>query len=294
MTASSPLVNASTEDLIAAVEENLFDLFRAMAAVLPDSEIVEAERLSHHLAFPHNPMFKGVWKTRLVEEDADDMIERTIAWHRERKAPFLFWWTGASTEPKNLGERLESHGLISMEEQQKELARGIAQTNAGAPCMVADLMNMNEKILEETPDGFSIQEIRDEPSLHDFRKIFVEVYGVPEWAGQAWVDATLSVGIGRTPWTMYLGRLDGEPVATAMLFNGGGVASVYAVGTLASARGAGIGGAITLQPLLEARDMGMRHAALFSTEMGARAYERIGFRSTEGRINRYLWRNESL
>jgi len=294
MTVSSPLVNASTEDLVAAVEENLFDLFRAMAAVLPDSEIVEAERLSHHLTSPHNPMFKGVWKTRLAEEEADNVIERTIAWYRERKAPFLFWWTGPSTEPKNLGERLERHGLISMEEQQKELARGIVQTNAGAPCMVADLMNMNEKILEETPDGFSIQEIRDERSLHDFRKIFVEVYGVPEWAGQAWVDATLGAGIGRTPWTLYLGRLDGEPVAAAMLFNGGGVASVYAVGTLASARGAGIGGAITLQPLLEARDMGMRHAVLFSTEMGVRAYERIGFRSTEGRINRYLWRNASL
>lgn len=38
--------------------------------------------------------------------------------------------------------------------------------------------------------------------------------------------------------------------------------------------------------------MGYRYAGLFATEMGVGAYERIGFRLTEGRINRYLWRNE--
>ena len=85
---------------------------------------------------------------------------------------------------------------------------------------------------------------------------------------------------------------NGEPVATNMLFNSGGVASVYAVGTLPSARGQGIGGAITLKPLLEAREMGYRYAVLFATEMGVYAYERIGFRQCGVRINRYLWRNQ--
>lgn len=51
----------------------------------------------------------------------------------------------------------------------------------------------------------------------------------------------------------------------------------------------GIGGAITLQPLLEARALGYRHAVLFSTEMGIRVYQRLGFRLTEALINRYLW-----
>jgi GNAT superfamily N-acetyltransferase len=75
-----------------------------------------------------------------------------------------------------------------------------------------------------------------------------------------------------------------------MLFNGGGVASVYAVGAVPAARGKGIGAAITLRPLLEAREMGYRHAVLFSTEMGYRVYQRIGFRDCGVRINRYLWR----
>lgn len=285
------LTHPSQAELAAAVEENLFDLFRAMMA-LPGSEIDEGDKLSRHLAFPTNPMFKGVWRTRLAAGEVDEAIDETLAWFKSRNAPFLFWWTGPGTTPENLGERLAARGLLSMEGQAEVLARGIKQTALGAPGMVADLQRMNEAVLSEVPSGFTIEEVQDEASLLDFKRVFVESYEIPEWAGQAWVDTTRQLGIGRTPWKMYLGRLDGQPVATNMLFNGGGVASVYAVATVPSARGQGIGGAITLKPLLEAREMGYRYAVLFATEMGVHAYQRIGFRLCDARINRYLWRAE--
>jgi len=151
---------------------------------------------------------------------------------------------------------------------------------------------MNEEALSQTPEGFMIKEITNESELLDFKKVFVETYEIPEWAGQAWVDATLKIGVDKTPWRMFVGYLNDEPVATNMLFNGGGVASVYAVATIPSARGKGIGGAITLKPLLEARDKnGYNYGVLFSTEMGVKVYERIGFRMTDARINRFLWRS---
>jgi ribosomal protein S18 acetylase RimI-like enzyme len=56
------------------------------------------------------------------------------------------------------------------------------------------------------------------------------------------------------------------------------------------AQGKGIGAAISLKPLLDARAEGYRYAVLFSTEMGFGVYERIGFRDTGVRVNRYLWR----
>ena len=37
--------------------------------------------------------------------------------------------------------------------------------------------------------------------------------------------------------------------------------------------------------------MSEQQAVLSSTEMGASVYQRIGFRMTEARINRYLWRS---
>jgi ribosomal protein S18 acetylase RimI-like enzyme len=293
MASDAFLTRASDADLAAVVEENLYALFRAMA-ILPDSELVEDAKLGRHLAFPSNPMFKGAWRTRLSSGEAGAAIDETLGWFKDRRAPFMFWWTGPGTTPNDLGERLVARGLISIEEQQQHLTPGIVSTAAGAPGMVADLEHMSEAALGQVPPGLTIDEVRDEPALYDFKRVLVEGYELPDRMAQGWVDAALRVGIGKTPWRVYLARLDGAPVATNMLFNGGGVASVYGVATVPSARRRGIGGAITLRPLLEARAMGYRYAVLFSTEMGVHAYERIGLRNCGVRLNRYLWRNDQL
>jgi ribosomal protein S18 acetylase RimI-like enzyme len=286
------LQEASEAELATAVEENLFALFRAMT-VLRGSELVEDEGLSYHLAFPSNPMFKGVWRTRLAPGQAHDAIKRTIAWFKARNAPFFFWWTGPGTAPADLDEHLVAHGLLSMEEQARQTAPGIRSTTLGAPGMVADLQRMNEAALAQTPPGFTIEEVRDRASLSAFKQVLVESYEMPEGMAHGWVQAAMRVGVGRTPWQLYLGRLDGRPVATHILFKGAGVAGVYGVATVPDARHQGLGGAITLQPLLDARADGYRYAVLFSTEIGIRAYERIGFRTCGARINRYLWRTTS-
>jgi GNAT superfamily N-acetyltransferase len=290
MHTQSVLSEANDEQLGLAVQENLFDLFRSMATFL-GGELEETANFSRHFSFPTNPMFKGVWNSRLAEDNLEASIRETIDWFKAREAPYFFWWTGPGTTPGNLGKILQNYGMLDMAEQQQELAAGIKQTELGAPGMVADLKSMNEAVLAQVPDGFLIEQVRDEAALYDFKKVFVETYEIPEWAGQAWVDATLKIGIGQTPWKMYVGRLNGQPVATNMLFTGAGVASVYAIATVPAARGKGIGGAITLKPLMEAREMGYRYAVLFSSEMGVRVYEHIGFRMTNVRINRYLWRN---
>ncbi len=292
MSLDAPLSNPSEAYLGNAVQENLYELFRAMARGLSGTDLVEGAGLSYHHSFPSNPMFKGVWRTHLSSDQVDSAIDETIAWFAARNAPFFFWWTGANTTPADLGERLQARGLLDMAEQQSALAPGIKQTELGAPCMAADLQHMDETALTAVPAGFRIEEVATEAALIDFKRVFVESYEIPDWAGQAWVDATQAIGIGKTSWRMFVGYLDDSPVATNMLYNGAGVASLYAVGVVPAARGMGIGGAITLKPLLEARDLGYRHAVLFSTEMAQSVYERIGFRLTGTRINRYLWRNE--
>lgn len=275
--------------LAEAVQGNLFALFRAMAQVLPGAEIVEDGALSYHHAFPSNPMFKGVWGTRLSPEATETIIPQIIDWFKARNAPYFFWWTGLHTSPSDLGRHLQRHGMQDMAEQMENLAAGIKQTALGAPGMVAELAQVDEALLHRTPPRFSIREVSDPVMLEDFKRVFVETYQIPEWAGQAWVDATVRVGIGQTPWRMYVGYLDGQPVATNMLFNGAGAAGLYAVGVLPKAQGQGIGAAITLKPLLDARSQGERYAVLFSTEMGVPVYQRVGFRLTDIRINRYLW-----
>ena len=283
------LENATDAELAVAIEGNLHALFRAMSS-LPGAELVQTPELGRHCAPPVNPMFKGVWGARLEPERVDEAIGEVVAWFRRRGAPFFFWWTGPTTRPADLGARLAARGLISMEAQTAELAPGLQATTAGAPCMVAELDALNVDVLDATPPGFAIEPVRDEPALREFAGVLVDAYAVPAFLSQAWVDATLAFGVDRAPWRLYLGRLDGEPVATNLVFDGAGVSGVYAVGTVERARGQGIGGAITLAPLLEARDAGYRYAVLFSSAMGVGAYERIGFRRIDAWIDRYMWR----
>jgi GNAT superfamily N-acetyltransferase len=287
----TPLAHATDAELIPASMANLYTLFRAMARSLPGSELEEGERLSRHLTFPSNPMFKGVWATRLAAAEVDAALDETIAWFKARGAPFFFWWTGPEAQPHDLGQRLEGRGLLSMEQMTETLAHGMVQTVAGAPIMATDLAQVDDSLMTRTPPGFAIEEVGDEVGLREWKRVVVETYELPAWAGQAWVDASLRLGIGQTPWRMYLGRLGGEAVASSMLFTGGGVASILAVATLPKAQRKGIGAAISLKPLLEARAEGYRYATLWSTEEGAPVYRRIGFHDTGARLNRYLWRN---
>lgn len=283
------LTDPTPTDLRYAASRNLEALFRAMTQ-LEGGILDETAGVCRHMTFPTNPMFKGAWATRLANDEVDAAIDDTIDQFRAWGAPFFFWWIDPETTPADLGIRLEARGMLSMEGQQKALAAGIVQTAAGAPVMAMDLATADPTVVERVPSGFSIREASADAELEDFKTVFVATYQIPDWAGQAWVDATRSFGLGKSPWRMFVGYLEGEPVATNMLFNGGGVASVYAVATLPKAQGRGIGAAITLRPLLLARDLGYRHAALFSTEKGFSVYQRLGFADTGARINRYLWR----
>ena len=153
--AVEPLVDPSDAELGVAIEENLADLFRAMCR-LPGAELAEGDELSFHHAFPTNPMFHGVWGTRLPSDRVDAAIDEAIAWFEAREAPFLFWWSGPSTRPHDLAARLEARGLISMQEQTAELARGIHADELGSPGMAADLRSMNEAAIAQAPAGLEI------------------------------------------------------------------------------------------------------------------------------------------
>lgn len=254
--------------------ENLFALFRSMQA-LPDAELVERDDLSFHWAPYTNPMFHGAWRPRLTRESADRTIAETIAWYRARSTPLIFWFIDEEATPGDLAERLQAQGCIPFE--------------VDAPCMVADLQQLDPDLLNRVPAGFHLEQVSDAAGLHAFHQGFTDAYQLPDWAGKSWEDATTDLGISGAPWSMYVGRLDERPVAINILMLGGGVAGVFGVGTVAEYRGRGIGAAITLQPLLDARDAGMRYGALFSSELGKPVYERLGFVDTGARLSRYLW-----
>jgi ribosomal protein S18 acetylase RimI-like enzyme len=80
-----------------------------------------------------------------------------------------------------------------------------------------------------------------------------------------------------SPQWRYVGYLSGEPVATAELTASGGIAGLYNIATLESYRRHGIGTALTLRPLLDARAAGFHTGFLQAAAAGVGMYTRIGF-----------------
>jgi ribosomal protein S18 acetylase RimI-like enzyme len=86
-------------------------------------------------------------------------------------------------------------------------------------------------------------------------------------------------------------RLDGEVVGTALVVIDGPVAGIYNVGVRESARGRGIGRAVTAEVARIARATGCRLAILEASAIGAPVYRRLGFREvgTVAVLGRLTW-----
>lgn len=211
----------------------------------------------------------AVVAARLGAREADAAIAASIACMRRRLVPGS-WHLGPGMTPLDLDSRLVAHGF----------------TYAGDDIgMAADLSALRP---EPVPAGLSIVRVTTPGQLADWVGTLAKGFGErPAEAG--WVGTIfVRLGLQNPCWRHYLGQLDGEPVATATLFLGAGVAGIYFVFTVPEARNRGIGGAMTLAPLLEARDLGLRIGVLGASLMGEPVYRRLGFRDY-CRIGLFEW-----
>lgn len=269
---SQILTNATDTQLADALEQNLFAYFRSMSAV-PGGALHEGETLSYHDACQPAPLLRGVWNARLAPEQMDAAISEMQDWFTGRGSDFVAWWFNSHTAPELL-QRLETRGF---------------EMDYSAPGMALDTATLSKTLT--LPDGLEIVRARDEKTLADFSTVIYKSYkdrGMALESAQAFEMATRALGVESAPWRIYVGYMDGKPVATNLAFNGGGVTGLFCIATLPDYRGRGIGAAVTLAPLYEA-DADAQYAVLFSSKSGKPVYERIGFREVGMNIGRYVW-----
>lgn len=245
--------------LAAAVEANQCEALTQWRA-LPGVDFHDGAGLLWVISGIPHPLCNGVYRADLTRDDLDATIAATLARFRERRAP-MFWYVGPATRPIDLGERLAAHGLTQ---------------TAEVPGMAADLRALPEERV--APPGLTIERVRDITALRDYVRVLGACFGFPDELGEAFVALFASAGFAeQAPWRHYVGRLNGDMVTTASLFLGAGAAGIYNVATAPEARRRGLGTAVTLAALREARGLGYRTGVLTSSSDGYNVYRRLGF-----------------
>ena len=256
----SYILNDLTEPaIVEAIEDNPTEFF-AYLGQAPQAEVYNGPDMMRMITGIPYPLCNTVFRAKLPRERLDERIEETLSHFKARNLPML-WWTGPSTTPADLDERLVAHGLV----------------HAGnPPGMAADLEKFKGDL--PTPPGLTIEAVRDTETLKRFGGILSTVFEFPEFVAEGFLGMFGELGMGpEQPLQNYIGVLNGELVGVSSLFMGAGVAGIYNVGTIPEARGKGIGAAITIAPLIEARARGYRLAILHASELGYNVYRRLGF-----------------
>jgi len=210
--------------------------------------------------------FNVVCRARLSGGMATERVRSVLRHFRSNGRPFA-WWVGPADRPKDLGTVLLSNGFVA------------AGTEPG---MAADLDGIfSLATVDVSPGGLRIERARTEARVREFAETLAALADPPDPTVVRFYERASPALLGpESPLWLYVGNVGEEPVASAELTVGGGVVGLYNISTRSAHRGKGIGTAMTLQPLLDAREAGFETAVLQASEEGFPIYSRLGFEVT--------------
>lgn len=251
-------MDISEQAMIKAIKANLREYYDYLGRS-PQAEFFESPELRWLITGIPHPFLNHVLHTRLTSSNVDARIRETLEYFRSKGIPKFSWWVEPDSQPPDLNKHLLAHGLTFTDDE---------------PGMACDLFKINE-VAPSSPT-FTIECVRDLEMLRHWVRAALDGFGLPENMVEPCFDLFAGLGFD-LPLRSYVGFMDGKPVVTSQLFLGAGVAGIYWVATVPEARQRGLGTAITLAPLREARDMGYKLGILHPSEMGYSVYRRIGF-----------------
>ena len=182
------------------------------------------------------------------DAEAPDLIAEVAAFYAPRDGgPFLLW-CGFPTP------RLDPHGWTLM----------------GHPPL---MFRPPGGTVPPLPDGLEITPVTTAADLDEFGTTLVEAFPVPELTGLPY--GGYGPGLIDVPgWRMWVGHMDGRPVATSAVHVHGGINDVEWISARRETRGRGVGAAVTWAATLADPEL---PAMLIASDLGQPVYERMGY-----------------
>jgi len=259
------LKDFSARALTTAIETNLLKYYQYLSRS-DNIELYDNPKLTRFFTGIPHPFMNGIFCKHL---SSFDTIEDPLNLLKSRKISFLCW-IGSAAQSADWETQLPAYGLV----YDKNYA-----------CMAADLQALNEEFT--VPANLTIEPVSDQEILKHWVNSALIGFGLPSNSGNTCFNLFVDLGFDM-PFRNYLGLIDGKPVATSQLFLAAGVAGIFWVTTIPAARRQGIGMAMTLAPLREARAMGYRISVLHPSDMGRGVYRGLGFED-HGNLSHGIW-----
>lgn len=257
------LANSSFEQLNAAAEANMVTHMSWVQGRTEGMKVMTDDQLTIIDSGLACDTFNFVCRARLKPDSMRERIDQVVTHFNSVNRPFS-WWVGPADSPSTLGQALTKAGFEAAE---SEVA------------MAADLGALN--VAELSPHGLKIERVTTPKHISDFAMVNAVNWTPPDQnVIRFYETATPLLLDPRSPLRIYVGYLGDEAVSTAELTVGGDVVGLYNIATLEAHRRKGIGSALTLRPLIDAREEGFKIAILQASADGLGVYKRLGFKET--------------
>ncbi len=242
--------------------DNLRESFRVLAAGRGRGDVRELRGVSIASAGVTFQMFNAAFLSARVLSEGD-LAQRILlaSLHFEQRAQEWAYWVCEDYMDARTRKRsrkvFDEHGL---------------RHSVDLPGMVAERLRAPTSPLPR----LKIRRVTDTPTRDAFCWIGSSCFNVP----LSWFREVFEQESVWRRFTGYVGYDDDEPVSTAAVVIGAGVAGVYNVATLPGSQRHGYGEAIMRHALEEAhRQHGVETTILQSTPAGYHLYERMGYRT---------------
>ena len=128
-------------------------------------------------------------------------------------------------------------------------------------------------------DGVELEWVEDEAGLSEFVAVNAEAYATYGMPGEVMAELfdEASALVADPSAHVVIARRGGEAIATAMVFESDGVASLQWVGTVPAARTAGLGALVTTRTTNLAFERGASSCTLQASPMGEPVYRALGY-----------------